>query len=251
MIATHPYRKCLIQWLVQYQAGGAVGAAGQFLVEHVEALGVVAEEFHLGDHVAGVGLLFTLLLDKPVEELHGAEVFHFVGGIVDGVDAFGDILFVFQSGLQQVHVGLEDFVGLGDGVEGHFAVVVLHVLVEKHGVVALFLCLDHVPVGEAVEAALLEIVVHVEVQISGVELFIDLLVEQVGNFFVKHDIECLKRLLFLEMCFVYRAERAYPVGGEVFEFGTGGDAVVGVAGCGVIDVTAYVANIFFHDMAVF
>jgi hypothetical protein len=53
------------------------------------------------------------------------------------------------------------------------------------------------------------------------------------------------------MCFVYRAERAYPVGGEVFEFGTGGDAVVGVAGCGVIDVTAYVANIFFHDMAVF
>ena len=42
---------------LKYQGGGGIGPGGQFAVEHVEALGVGAEEFHLGDEVSGVGLL--------------------------------------------------------------------------------------------------------------------------------------------------------------------------------------------------
>jgi hypothetical protein len=49
------------------------------------------------------------------------------------------------------------------------------------------------------------------------------------------------------MGFIDRAERANPVGGEVFEFGAGGDTVVGVTNCGVIDITADIANILFHN----
>ena len=53
-------------------------------------------------------------------------------------------------------------------------------------------------------------------------------------------------LLLLEMSLVYRAERADPVGGQVFELGTRGYAVVRVALCGVILIPADVANILFH-----
>ena len=173
--------------LVEHQAGGAVGAGGELLVEHIEALGIATEQLHLGDHVAGIGLLLTLLLDEPVEELHGAEVLHLVGGVIDGVNRGGDILLMLQAGLQHIHVFLVFLVGLGDGIQYNGAVVVLHVLVDEHGMVALFLSLDHVPVGEAGEAALVEVVVHVKIKVAAVQLFIDLLVEQVGNFFVKHN----------------------------------------------------------------
>lgn len=63
--------------------------------------------------------------------------------------------------------------------------------------------------------------------------------------------ELAYRLLFLEVGFVYRAEGAGPIGGEVFELGTGGDAVVGVANCGVIDIPANIANVFFHWFLIF
>ena len=48
------------------------------------------------------------------------------------------------------------------------------------------------------------------------------------------------------MSLVDRAERAHPVGGQVFELGAGSDAVVGVTHCGVIHIPANVANILFH-----
>ena len=48
------------------------------------------------------------------------------------------------------------------------------------------------------------------------------------------------------MCFVYRAEGAHPVGGQVFELGAGSDAVLRVALRGVIFIPADVANILFH-----
>ncbi len=48
------------------------------------------------------------------------------------------------------------------------------------------------------------------------------------------------------MALVDRTERADPVGGQVFELGTGGDAVVGVALRGVILIPADVAYILFH-----
>ena len=53
-------------------------------------------------------------------------------------------------------------------------------------------------------------------------------------------------LLLFEVRFIDRAERAHPVGGQILELGAGGDAVVGVALCGVILIPADVANILFH-----
>ena len=48
------------------------------------------------------------------------------------------------------------------------------------------------------------------------------------------------------MSLVDRAERADPVGGQVFKLGAGSDAVVGVTHCGVVHIPADVANILFH-----
>ena len=56
------------------EARGIVHPRAHLLIEHVEALAVGAEELHLLDVVGGVHLLLRLLLDEPVEELHGAEV---------------------------------------------------------------------------------------------------------------------------------------------------------------------------------
>ena len=48
------------------------------------------------------------------------------------------------------------------------------------------------------------------------------------------------------MTLVDRAERADPVGGQIFKLGTGSDAVVGVTLRRVILIPADVANILFH-----
>ena len=50
-----------------------------------------------------------------------------------------------------------------------------------------------------------------------------------------------------ELVFAYAAEGANPVSGEVFEGGAGGDAVVGVACCGVVLIAADFANVLFHN----
>ena len=94
---------------------------------------------------------------------------------------------MLQTGLQHVHIFLEHLVGLGDGSQRHGAVVVLHIAVEQHSVVALLLGLDHIPVGEAVQTAALEIVGHIKIEIGAVKLLVDLIVKQIGYFFVKHN----------------------------------------------------------------
>ena len=52
--------------------------------------------------------------------------------------------------------------------------------------------------------------------------------------------------LLLKVTLVHRAKWTYPIGGQVFEFGSGGDAVVWVANCGIIHISANVANVFLH-----
>lgn len=52
------------------------------------------------------------------------------------------------------------------------------------------------------------------------------------------------------MSLIYRAEGAHPVGGQVFELGARGDAVLRVALRGVILIPADVANILFHIIVV-
>ena len=66
-----------------------------------------------------------------------------------------------------------------------------------------------------------------------------------------------ERFRFLELRFlgeavlVGAAERADEIGGEVFPFGAGGDAVVGIAGGLVVDPAADVADVFLHDSVSF
>lgn len=50
-----------------------------------------------------------------------------------------------------------------------------------------------------------------------------------------------------EIFLAYRAERANPVGGNVLKGRAGGNTIVGISLCGVVNVAANVANILFHN----
>lgn len=51
----------------------------------------------------------------------------------------------------------------------------------------------------------------------------------------------------LEHALVYTAQRAAPVIGKVLEFGSGSNAVLGIAFLRIISIPAGVAKIFLHD----
>ena len=53
-------------------------------------------------------------------------------------------------------------------------------------------------------------------------------------------------LFFRKRIFADAAQGAYEIIGEVLELRAGGNSVIGIAYCGVVLITAYVANIFFH-----
>ena len=62
-------------------------------------------------------------------------------------------------------------------------------------------------------------------------------------------IQCLVIILDagLEHALVYTAQRAAPVIGKVLEFGSGSNAVLGIAFLRIISIPAGVAKIFLHD----
>ena len=93
---------------------------------------------------------------------------------------------MLQARLQHGHIAVQHLIRLGDGAQGHFGAVVMEILIEQHGVVPLLLSLNLVPVGEPVQAPGLEIVGEVQIQIGGVELLVDLLVQQGRNLFTQH-----------------------------------------------------------------
>ena len=59
------------------------------------------------------------------------------------------------------------------------------------------------------------------------------------------------RLFLFEIIFANATEGAYPVGWDVFECGARGNAAIGVAVGGVIDVATNFANVLFHFCLVF
>ena len=75
---------------LQHQRWRGVDPCLQLTVEHIQPLAVSAEQLHFGDEVGGVLFLLALLLDEPIQHLHGAEVLGLVCGGVYGVDAGGD-----------------------------------------------------------------------------------------------------------------------------------------------------------------
>ena len=91
---------------LQHQRGRGVDPCLQLAVEHIQPLAVTAEQLHLGDEVGGVLLLLALLLNEPVQHLHGAEVPDLVRGGVDGIDAGGDKPLMLQRLFQRRHVCL-------------------------------------------------------------------------------------------------------------------------------------------------
>ncbi|SCI06710.1 Uncharacterised protein [uncultured Ruminococcus sp.] len=98
----------------------------------------------------------------------------------------GDILLVHQPGLQRIHYGLKAGIRLINGLKGYQHVVVLQILDHQCCMVAFFLRLNPVPVGEPIQALFYIKVRKLQVKVGGIELFIDLCVEQIGYFFIQH-----------------------------------------------------------------
>ena len=67
---------------------------------------------------------------------------------------------------------------LCDSLKGDTLAIVLQILIEQHGVIPLLLRLYPVPVLKAVQSDGGVVVGKVQIQIGGVELLVDLLVEQ-------------------------------------------------------------------------
>ena len=55
-------------------------------------------------------------------------------------------------------------------------------------------------------------------------------------------------LFYREVLFAYSADGAYPILGEILEGCAWSDAAVGIAYFGVINITACVANVLFHNV---
>jgi len=101
-----------------------------------------------------------------------------VCGGVDGIDAGGDQLLVLQCLFQRGHVVASFPLRLCDSLKGNALAVILQILIKQHGVIPFLLRLYPVPVLKAVQSDSSVVVGKIQIQIGGVELLIDLLVEQ-------------------------------------------------------------------------
>ena len=91
-----------------------------------------------------------------------------------------------ERGGKRREIIFEGAFGLGNGGQRDLLAVVVHVVAEDKGMVALFLRLDHVVVGVALKTGLLVIIGKRKVQVSAVEFCVYLLVYQLCDFRV-HD----------------------------------------------------------------
>ena len=71
-------------------------------VDLVEAAGVVAYEFELGEHITDIPFLLDLLVEEPLEERLSRVIF--LGGrqIVDGADSSRNFLFMAETRLEDL-----------------------------------------------------------------------------------------------------------------------------------------------------
>ena len=65
--------------------------------------------------------------------------------------------------------------------------VILQILQKQHCMIAFLLRLNHVPVGKAIQPLLLIIEREIKIQICGVQLLVNLIIQQFGYFFIKHN----------------------------------------------------------------
>ena len=103
---------------------------------------------------------------------------------IDIINQRGHIFFVLKTCLQNIHMASCIQIRLANGFKRYLLVFVLQVLIEKHGVVTLFLSLNLIPVGKAVKPDFLEIVWKIEIRVCGIEFLIYLLIDKRMYFFV-------------------------------------------------------------------
>ena len=77
----------------------------------------------------GIGLFLPLLLDKPIQKLHRAEVPYIISRRIDIVDQGGNILLVLQTCLQNLHMAGKDFIRLGNGIQGDGLILILQIFI--------------------------------------------------------------------------------------------------------------------------
>ena len=85
---------------------------------------------------------------------------------------------MLHGGLERLQEVREGLVGHVDGQKLHGLAVLMQVVAEDHRVIALFLSLDLEVVSVAGQALLLVVVGEGEVQVGGVQLLVDLVVDE-------------------------------------------------------------------------
>ena len=80
----------------------------------------MSEKLEFADQILCVFLFLTLFFYKPVQKLHGTEIFYGVCGVVNIVDQAGHIMLVLQAGMQGLVKGVKYFVRLIYGFQCDF-----------------------------------------------------------------------------------------------------------------------------------
>jgi len=153
-----------------------------FAVEDEEAGTVITGELEAVEHVADGLFLFHLLIEEPEEQVLGSVVFDLFGHLKEFVDLLGDELLLLQAVLKHVDGRFEGRFGFRDGVQLDLRIAVHEVLVKLQRMGSLFAALVKHLAREAAVGRLLKPRRHREVQIAGGHFVVDLLVEQLGEF---------------------------------------------------------------------
>ena len=85
---------------LQCQRWGGIGPAGHLAVQRIQAFSIVAKEPHLLDHILSCLFFFALLLNKPIQKLHGPEILGGIGSLINRVDQAGNISLMLKPQFQ-------------------------------------------------------------------------------------------------------------------------------------------------------
>ena len=103
----------------------------------------------------------------------------------------GDIFLVLESGLQRIHEGGQLRLRTVNRLERNLLIVIVQILAEEHGMIPLLLRLHLIPVGKSLQTLFLVKVRKSQIEIGRIELFVDLLIEQLCYVLVQHIVSSL------------------------------------------------------------
>ena len=129
------------------------------------------------NHLGGVGLLFDLLADEPLQEDLGREVFFLGGKGVDGMDGGCHLLLVLQGLAEDIHRRPKLCGRRLDCVQLHLTAALQDMVEEAQRVAPLLFTLEAHPMGKAPQIRRLEMGRHGEIELGSVEFFGNLAVD--------------------------------------------------------------------------